>query len=638
MKNKILFILIFLLAVFIRLYGFTYEELWYDEYYSIDIAEKNIDQIIQIIGHETVPPLHYFLLHIWLKIKPDFITENNLLLWVRLYPFIWSMLTLLLVYKFAIYFFDRSTALIASLFVAVSPFHLLYTHEIRLYTEVCFFTLLSSYYFLKSIKTDNKIDWIFYFISTTCAVYIHFLSFFVCAAHFLYFLFYVNISQKQNIINIIKKFILSNVLIGLTFLPWIIYFLHRRSHMNNIAWVPEPQFIDFARTYLINFIFGAQLTQELNIYYWLVSIFIFLIFLVIGASYFRNAEESDSDKTENAIFVFFCAFIPNILTFTFSLISINVFFHTRYVIISLIPYLILLAIFINKINTKILKLLVILIVFAIGFNYSFIQNTMNGKMSLAQLLSKCNNHYTYYYYPKYFYKYVKQSEIDFKKLEYFEDAITDDFSKLGDKFFILINNTLGDSTPDRNEDLLILKAINKFSKETCIFKSINFDLFFYENTDKEKLRKWYAVYKNEKLDINPNIIYIGADNHLFDSSIYFYKLIASDSLKLGRWTSKENVNLKLPTPFPKGNFQLELNFYSKEKKINKLEISIPENKKEIFKVNVGENKIIYNFKINNMIDSLNVNISTDMWLEKERNLKCGILFYNIKIIPQKPKL
>lgn len=60
--------IIFILGVALRIYGLTRQSLWLDEANGIRIAEKSFGEIISELKNDVSPPLHYFMLHIWMRI------------------------------------------------------------------------------------------------------------------------------------------------------------------------------------------------------------------------------------------------------------------------------------------------------------------------------------------------------------------------------------------------------------------------------------------------------------------------------------------------------------------------------------------------------------------------------------------
>lgn len=137
---------IVLLAWGLRLARIERQSLWWDESLSLYRAQRSVPFIlsnhIDFPGMETTdqhPPLYFLVLHIFAKLAG----ERDLAL--RLPSALFSTLTVPLVYALARRLFDQRTALGATLLVALSPFHLWYAQEARMYTMVTALCTLSLY-------------------------------------------------------------------------------------------------------------------------------------------------------------------------------------------------------------------------------------------------------------------------------------------------------------------------------------------------------------------------------------------------------------------------------------------------------------------------------------------------------------
>lgn len=116
------------LGVALRLYGVGAKTVWLDEAFSIWLANQPLTALwswlVQIDQH---PPLYYTLLHLWQRFFGDL--QGT----VRLLSVLFSGLTLPLIYDTTRRLTDRATALCATLLLAISPFHVRYAQEARMY-------------------------------------------------------------------------------------------------------------------------------------------------------------------------------------------------------------------------------------------------------------------------------------------------------------------------------------------------------------------------------------------------------------------------------------------------------------------------------------------------------------------------
>ena len=89
-------------------------------------------------------------------------------------------------------FRSRLAGLLASLLVAVSPLHLWYSQEVRMYSLLTFLCLLSSYLMLLVLKEEGKWRamalWAAYALVSIAALYTHYFAFCILAFQGVYLL------------------------------------------------------------------------------------------------------------------------------------------------------------------------------------------------------------------------------------------------------------------------------------------------------------------------------------------------------------------------------------------------------------------------------------------------------------------
>jgi len=120
-----------------RLPGLSIRELWVDEANSMLMAIRPVPDVIDALTRDGNPPLYYLLLHAWQ------------LLWgasevaLRSLSVLWGILLLPLLYYAGRRWFGRTAGVVATLFAALSPFHIYYSRETRMYTMLAFLSLLA---------------------------------------------------------------------------------------------------------------------------------------------------------------------------------------------------------------------------------------------------------------------------------------------------------------------------------------------------------------------------------------------------------------------------------------------------------------------------------------------------------------
>jgi uncharacterized membrane protein len=207
-------ILIIILAFLLRLPAIGRDSLWYDEAISYIVARLPLTAILNNISRDPHPPFYYSLLHLWYTILPNSDVSG------RLMGTLLNLLLIPLIYGLTKDLFHRiKPALLAAFFVAISPFHILYSHELRMYTLLMLLATATVFTFLRAFHRNQKLWWILFGLCAWLMIYTHLFSIFILIAIALYAL-----RHRQQ-----RRAFLITIAIGcllfLLFLPWIIILL-----------------------------------------------------------------------------------------------------------------------------------------------------------------------------------------------------------------------------------------------------------------------------------------------------------------------------------------------------------------------------------------------------------------------------
>ena len=129
-----------LLGTLLRFYQIQAKTIWLDEAFSIWLAHQGlIDLWAWLIKIDQHPPLYYSLLHFWQ------LRFGDLQGVVRIFSALCSTLALPFFYGAGRRFFDQPTALVATLILALAPFHIRYAQEARMYALLTLTVALALY-------------------------------------------------------------------------------------------------------------------------------------------------------------------------------------------------------------------------------------------------------------------------------------------------------------------------------------------------------------------------------------------------------------------------------------------------------------------------------------------------------------
>ncbi len=119
---------ILLLAFALRMYRLGADSLWYDETVSVHLAGKSLPDLVAHTAGDIHPPGYYVLLHAWTRLAGSGEFSAAYL------SLFFGMLLVPLAYRLALWVFGRRAGVLAALLVAISPYNLWYSQEVRMYT------------------------------------------------------------------------------------------------------------------------------------------------------------------------------------------------------------------------------------------------------------------------------------------------------------------------------------------------------------------------------------------------------------------------------------------------------------------------------------------------------------------------
>jgi uncharacterized membrane protein len=186
-----------------------------------------------------LPPLYFILLNLWMTVFGKTVLAIrslsaviSLFCFPTLYWLCWELFQLPIVgwYAMALY--------------GVSPFNLLMAQEARPYSlwTLCF--LVASAALLRAQRSKLMRDWGIYTIALLMAFYTHLFSLLL----WLVYTAYIGVSERFRWTKTLRQYSLSNVLLGLGFLPWIWYGFILPGDPNHQPFsVPHPSILSMVK-------------------------------------------------------------------------------------------------------------------------------------------------------------------------------------------------------------------------------------------------------------------------------------------------------------------------------------------------------------------------------------------------------
>lgn len=181
-NRAVLLVLILALSLGLRLYSLASESLWFDEAYSVWVARHGVSWQLGQSLQRIFPPLYYVLLHFWLAFgDSEFV--------VRLLSVLIGLGSIIGMYFLVKRLFDVRTGLIGAFLLGVSPLHIWYSQEARMYILVAALGIASAFFMLLALREGKRWQWLAYVLSTALAMNAHYFAVFLVPFQNLYVLY-----------------------------------------------------------------------------------------------------------------------------------------------------------------------------------------------------------------------------------------------------------------------------------------------------------------------------------------------------------------------------------------------------------------------------------------------------------------
>ncbi|MGH2538569.1 MAG: glycosyltransferase family 39 protein [Candidatus Promineifilaceae bacterium] len=139
------------LAFSLRAIGIGANSLWFDEAVSYLAARLPLADLLTNAAQSSHPPLYYLILKAWLAVAPE---GDG---WLRAPSLLFGVLLVPAVYALGLGLFGQERlGLTAAGLVAISPFHILYAHELRMYTLLMLLVTAGAYAYWRALGAGGR--------------------------------------------------------------------------------------------------------------------------------------------------------------------------------------------------------------------------------------------------------------------------------------------------------------------------------------------------------------------------------------------------------------------------------------------------------------------------------------------------
>lgn len=188
------------------------QSVWFDEGYSIIVAQQPVNELVALTAVDAHPPLYYLLLKSWMALfgTSEFALRSSSVLA--------SGLSIVVVGFLLKDLFSKRIALIALPAVAAAPFLLRYNFEIRMYAFVMLVGLVATWVMLHARRTGQIKWWVVYGVLVAISMYTLYMSVVFWLAHAVW-LTVMTYQAKKSIVS--QPYWLAYIGAVLAFLPWV---------------------------------------------------------------------------------------------------------------------------------------------------------------------------------------------------------------------------------------------------------------------------------------------------------------------------------------------------------------------------------------------------------------------------------
>jgi 4-amino-4-deoxy-L-arabinose transferase-like glycosyltransferase len=146
------------------------QSFWWDEIWGTIAYAKasSLWQVVSSLGYYFNNHIFYSLLS---RGSIKILGESEVAL--RLPALVMGLIGIVSIFQFGKRFLSIPSGIISSFLLTISAFHIEHSSEARGYSGLALFSILSSYYFLKGLKTNETRNWILYIIFTVLGFYSH---------------------------------------------------------------------------------------------------------------------------------------------------------------------------------------------------------------------------------------------------------------------------------------------------------------------------------------------------------------------------------------------------------------------------------------------------------------------------------
>jgi len=278
---------VLLLAVTHRWERLGDRNLWPDEAYSLDLAQRTIPDILAFLRANDAHPVGYYaMLSLWIRV----FGEN--LATMRTLSVIFGLAAVVLVWRLGRRLFSPAVGVGAAALLALNPFQIFASNELRMYMPLEFLALLSTWTLWRAHESMQASRpgyawWIAYGTALAATAYVSYYAFLLIPAQLLWIALHRSPGQTVKVVGV------ALLAAAVLYAPWISYLASLATFLRNnpLLWRAQPIWPTYVPELIASQTFGGYLfnmlsyhsTQGMDLKYYGIFLFLFVALAAAGA-------------------------------------------------------------------------------------------------------------------------------------------------------------------------------------------------------------------------------------------------------------------------------------------------------------------------------------------------------------------
>ncbi|MBI5563374.1 MAG: glycosyltransferase family 39 protein [Chloroflexi bacterium] len=217
----LMLVLVFI-AFSVRVYRLDWFALRGDESFTVQFSQLPADELLAGVRYlEPNPPVLYYSLRGWMLLAGDSEFSS------RFYSVFFGVLSVPLMYALGRALGGRQVGLLAAVIVAVNPFQIWHSQDVRNYTLWPTLTLAAWYFLWRAIQHRRRRDWAAYVILTVTALMTHYYQLFISVAENLFVVSWL-VAPPDGVSrglrwSLAKAWLVAQGVVAAVFVAWVLF-------------------------------------------------------------------------------------------------------------------------------------------------------------------------------------------------------------------------------------------------------------------------------------------------------------------------------------------------------------------------------------------------------------------------------